>query len=53
MQRSDVVKYNTYSKQLQYIKDFLEKRASWLDGELERLHDGGKYEIPVIEEEED
>jgi len=53
MQRSDVVRYNTYSKQLQYIRDFLTDRAEWMDGELQRLHDGGKYEIPVIEEEED
>lgn len=52
MQRSDVTRYNTYDKQLDYIEKFLEKRAAWLDGELQRLADGGVYVIPVIEKEE-
>ncbi|MBQ9544473.1 MAG: CotH kinase family protein, partial [Clostridia bacterium] len=53
MQRSDVTKYNTYPKQIQYIRDFLTDRAEWLDGELERLYSGGVYEIPVIEKDEE
>ena len=52
MQRSDVTKYDTYQKQIQYIRDFLKKRAAWIDGELERLCSGGVYVIPVIEKDE-
>ncbi len=51
MQHSDVVNYNTHDKQLQYIKDFLTKRASWLDEELTRMHEGGTYEIPEIKKD--
>lgn len=52
MQRSDVTKFNTYEKQIQYIRDFLAKRAEWIDGELERLCSGGVYVIPIIEKDE-
>ena len=51
MQKSDITKYNTYEKQVQYLRDFLELRASWLDSEITRMYEGGTYEIPVIEKE--
>ena len=52
MQHSNVVRYNTFDKQLSYLTDFLTKRADWLSKELTRLHEGGEYEIPVIEKED-
>ncbi len=51
MQRSDVTNYDTHQEQLDYLSRFLSRRAAWLDKELTRLHEGGTYEIPVIEEE--
>ncbi len=32
--RVDYKKYNTYELQVQYLKEFLTKRASWIDSEL-------------------
>ncbi|MCL2450472.1 MAG: cytochrome ubiquinol oxidase subunit I, partial [Polyangiaceae bacterium] len=35
-QRSDAAKYDTYEKNVQYLKDFLTNRAGWMTAELGR-----------------
>jgi len=37
LQRRDVTKYNTFSKQVDYLKDFIVTRSEWMTSELDRM----------------
>jgi len=37
LQRKDVTKYNTFDKQVKYLKDFILTRSQWMTEELERM----------------
>ncbi|MEA4833496.1 MAG: CotH kinase family protein [Oscillospiraceae bacterium] len=37
LERRDVTKYNTFEKQVQYLKDFIVKRSEWMTSKLEQM----------------